>query len=323
MSNRTGGGGEELEDNINENSSEMGGANNNEVTSGVDNDDDNSNARYEYLYGDDPYEFNEEAFDLMAQNDEDAEWVEFSGWNQEQVDFLCSIDWKRDKNVISNNTKLKTLSIEGDRGILGEMDDKRMKFIRSADCFYHSIAGNRTLRNLTIDRSMLDTPETIKILSPFIEDNRNLDHLVLGKLVLDSKSVTKLANALSKSNLSTFVLECCNGMKAEFMAQIVDAVGVCGIQNLFLNEYDMDDNVGIALGKSLCKMYTLKTLSLNGMRDYETHPPTFIGSITPAGMDAIASSLAMEVWRNFTLVIITLDLKVGRLLLEDLHIIQH
>ena len=109
---------------------------------------------------------------------------------------------------------------------------------------------------------------------------------------MDSKSVTKLANALSKSNLSTFGLDCCNGMTAGFMTQIVDAVGVIGIRNLFLNEYDMDDNVGVALGKSLCKMNTLKTLSLNGMRDYETHPPTFIGSITPAGMDAIVSSLA-------------------------------
>ena len=168
MSNSTGGGGEGLERNINEKSSEMGGDNNNEDISGVDNDDDNSQARYEYSYCDDPYEFNEEAFDLLALNDEDTEWVEFSGWNQEQVDFLCSIDWERDKNVISNNTKLKTLSIEGDRGILGEMDDKRIQYIRSADCFYHSIAGNRTLKNLTIDRSMLDTPETIKILSPFM-----------------------------------------------------------------------------------------------------------------------------------------------------------
>jgi len=289
MSNSIDGGGEELERNANENSSEMGGANN-EVISGVDNDDDNSNARYEYSYGDDPYEFNEEAFDLLAYNDEDVEWVEFSGWNQEQVDFLCSIDWERDKNVISNNTKLKTLSIEGDRGILGEMDDKRMQFVRSAGCFYHSIAGNRTLKNLTIGRSMLDTPETIKILSPFIENNSNLDHLVLGKLVLDSKSVTKLASAVSKSNLSTFGLDCCNGMTGKFMTQIMDAVGVIGIQNLYLDKYDMDDDVGIALGKSLCKNNTVKTLTLVGEIEY--HPPTIVGSITPAGVAAIAISLA-------------------------------
>jgi len=261
--------------------------------SDTNNDDDNSESSVdsEDLYGGEPYEFDEEAFDLLKRNHKYAGWVQFSGWSQEQVDFLCSISWRKDGNVISSTTKLKNLNIEGCEDILENMDEKKRKqFALSAKCFYRSIAENRSIKILGIDRSLLDSVDTFSILSPFIEQNQNLDFLSLGRLVLDSKSVTLLTSALTKCNLRSISLERCDNMTAEFMTQIVNAVGVCGIQNLYLDKYDMDDDVGIALGKSLYKHNTLKTLSLTGEIDH--HSQIFIGSITPVGMDAIAVSLA-------------------------------
>ena len=76
MNSITGGSEEESRHNCNNNSLESGNTNGD-----TNNNDDNSESSVdsEDLYGGEPYEFDNEAFDLLKLNDKYAGWVQFSG----------------------------------------------------------------------------------------------------------------------------------------------------------------------------------------------------------------------------------------------------
>lgn len=77
------------------------------------------------------------------------------------------------------------------------------------------------------------------------------------------------------------------------MEQIIDVVGLRGIQTLYLDEYDMDEEVSAALG-GLSTNSTLNTLSLGGNQYQQLNVPR-VGSITASGMAAIASACQIQV----------------------------
>ena len=108
--------------------------------------------------------------------------------------------------------------------------------------------------------------DTLSILSPFIENNTKLRSLELGGCTVNDRFALLFESALSGCNTSLQRIELnrCEGMTADIMEKIINVVGSQGIQELYLDEYDWDDEVAAALGDTLCTNNTLKILSLGG-----------------------------------------------------------
>ena len=263
--------------------------NNNECESDSDDASEDSSAPFDY----DPYDFDEETFDMLKRNDRHADFVELNLLQDEQLTLFQKIDWERDgSSVFANNTRLRRIGINC-TSILDDMSerDKRM-LARSAKSFFYSLSGNRSIRIIDMHGWMMDVGDTFSLLSPFLENNSKLRSLFISDLALDSGGVHHLVAALSKcsNSLQCIALNRCEGMTADMMEQIIDVVGSQGIQELYLDEYDMNDEVANALGKGLCHNNTLKKLSLDGSELYSYQPR--IGSMTAAGMKGFSACLS-------------------------------
>lgn len=79
-------------------------------------------------------------------------------------------------------------------------------------------------------------------------------------------------------------------MTADIMEKIINVVGSQDIQELYLDEYDWDDEVAAALGDTLCTNNTLKILSLGGEK-YD-HQQGRIGSMDSTGVEAVTDFLS-------------------------------
>ena len=272
---------------------EMDDNNNNDEPSNDDDDDESMDSNDSEGRNWDPYGFYEEAFDMLKSNDREADFVELDCWEDEQLDFLQSIDWEEEGSVFRNNTRLKVFNISCTESVLNDLSkrDKRM-LARSAKLFFRSLSGNRSIRNLSMEGCIMDVGDAFSLLSPFIENNIKLRSFIISNITLNTRNVDMLVSALSKCNnsLKSFGLNACEGITAGMMENIIDVVGLRGIQTLYLDEYDMDEEVSAALG-GLSTNSTLNTLSLGGNQYRLLNVPR-VGSITATGMVAISSCLS-------------------------------
>lgn len=183
--------------------------NNNASESEYDYSDDesvDSNAPFDY----DPYDFDEETFDMLKRNDRHADFVELNLWQDEQLTLFQKIDWENDaSSVFANNTRLRRIGINC-TSILDDMSerDKRM-LARSAKSFFYSLSGNRSIRIIDMHGCMMDVGDTFSLLSPFLENNSKLRSLFISDLALDSGGVHHLVAALSKCSNSLQCIAFC------------------------------------------------------------------------------------------------------------------
>ena len=256
------------------------------------NDNNNERIDMDKLNNDRLYVFDEDTFKMLKSNDPECNFVCFEAEGDvNDVEFLSTIDWERDGNVFANNAELKQFQMH----IIDRELDEREKML--VNNLLMSIARSREIQRFDLElggECNLDMAETISILSPFIENNTNLRIFSLYGFTLDSTVVDVLASALSK-NKSLFALGInrCNGMTAEIMTQVVDAVEAGGIQRLFLREYNMENKVAVTLGRLLCISNTIKVLDLSG-NDGENEEGGHVGSITSVGMKFISAYLKLE-----------------------------
>ena len=235
---------------------------------------------------------NEEVFDELKNNNRyiDTLWI----WNNHQYDFdPLNIDWGREGDSLADNTHLKSLDISCRRESPDNAREQRYAE-RNAKAFYRALSKNKSIKYLKIRGCIgnLAMSDTLSILSPFIENNTKLRSLELGGCIVNDRFALLFESALLRCNTSLQRIELnrCEGMTADIMEKIINVVGSQGIQELYLDEYDWDDEVAAALGDTLCTNNTLKVLSLGG--EQFDHQQGRIGSMDSTGVEAITEFLS-------------------------------
>ena len=255
-------------------------------------DEDDSSVDSNLLYYE-PRNLNEEVFDELKKNNRyiDTLWI----WNNHPNDFdPLNIDWGKEGDSLSDNTHLKSVEImRTDRESSDNAREQRYAE-RNARAFYRELSKNKSIKYLKIRGCIgnLAMSDTLSILSPFIENNTKLRSLELGGCRVNGRFAQIFESALSGCNTSLQRIELnrCEGMTADIMEKIINVVGSQGIQELYLDEYDWDDEVAAALGDTLCTNNTLKILSLGG--EQFDHQEGRIGSMDSTGVEAVTDFLS-------------------------------
>eukprot|EP00571_Detonula_confervacea_P017526 CAMPEP_0172304962 /NCGR_PEP_ID=MMETSP1058-20130122/6295_1 /TAXON_ID=83371 /ORGANISM="Detonula confervacea, Strain CCMP 353" /LENGTH=196 /DNA_ID=CAMNT_0013016369 /DNA_START=91 /DNA_END=678 /DNA_ORIENTATION=- len=141
-------------------------------------------------------ELTEDILSQLKRNDPSVKSI-LACWKENA--YINSIDWEAEGGCIGDNSHLEKLELK-----ISEMFDPAEGGYRLVDvkekfkAFCQGLARNRSINILDISMCPKScTSMLVEILSPFIEHNSNLSHLIMESCNMNPETIRLLASALS------------------------------------------------------------------------------------------------------------------------------
>jgi len=218
-----------------------------------DDEDYDDDASYRTLsYDDDEWmKVDEDILLRLKRNDPTLNQLEVSLDERDQF-----VDWEKEGRAISENTHIKYLFVANPE------DDDTEKYISNMKAFYKGLAGNRSVRILTLANLYIGKygEDISTILEPFFEHNNNLRSLDLA----DAHDLSpKFLLSINNKHIRSIDIDCCGG-DDELMAKSISALETYqSLTKLRLNMNNKTTNWIVELGNMLQTTTKLRELILS------------------------------------------------------------